>query len=291
MRSQIKGDKEKMYKTILSLAVVISLSNIVVFAQQPKFTTPEEVEMALDQISAPISQIISGAPLTSANTLGGLPHFRIGAGVQTLFFSYRDPSTKDTVNVPIPSYIFSGKLGIFPGIRVAPGVGGILAVDALFRYGFFPVPQLDYPKFNGFGIRIGLMRDKGFVPALSASVMMTRLGKITYQQKTLAFGGEAHQVVTYKMDVISFRADFSKRLAIFSPYIGVGLDKFESDATYDYKHQTLGWQYNKAWNFKKTVPRSYGGIMFGGAGFSVMLEGGSSEGGRFHAAVGTSIGF
>lgn len=277
---------------VLALAAAIPLLSGPARAQQFTFTSEAEVHSLLDQITAPMTLTISGGPLTTANTLGGLPHFRLGGGIQLLGLHFHQPgkAENDTDNILLPSLAFQGRLGIFPGIRASHEVGGILAVDGLYRLGYFPIKQLDNPKYFGVGARVGLLRDRGFVPALSGSVLYSNF------LKTLAFSNEVsgvtvYNVLTYKMNIISYRADFSKRLALFTPYVGIGLDDFNATANYDFRDSTGVYHHNSTWTYKRLLKRSYYGAQLGGAGFATTLELGLAEGGHPHFAIGMSVGF
>ena len=261
------------------------------------FTSEADVQSLLDQITGPLTLTISGGPLSTANTLGGLPHFRLGGGAQLLGLGFHQPGkpVSDTEKILLPSLAFQGKVGVFPGIRVAPGVGGILAVDGLYRLGYFPIKQLDNPKYYGMGARVGLLRDKGLVPALSGSVMYsTFLKKLEFSNEVNVPGVgtvPVYQVLTYKMSIVSYRADFSKRLALFAPYVGLGLDDFNATANYDFRDSTGTIHQNRTWAYKRMLKRSYYGAQFGGAGFATTLELGFAEGGLVHFGAGMSVGF
>ena len=282
-----------MKKILFVLALVAPGAFLSLPAQaQLNVTSEEDVKSLLDQITPPLILTISGGPLATANTLGGLPHFRLGGGVQLLSVNFHEPGkpTNDTTHLLIPSLAFQGRVGIFPGIRVAPGVGGILAVDGIYRLGYFPIKQLDNPKYYSVGARVGLLRDRGFVPALSGSVMYsTFMKKLEFSSEVS--GVEVYHVIDYKMSIVSYRADFSKRLALFAPYVGLGLDDFNATANYTFHDALSLLKGSRTWAYRKMLKRSYYGVQFGGAGFATTLELGSAEGGYFHFAAGMSVGF
>jgi hypothetical protein len=286
-----------MKKILFVLALVAPGAFLSLPAQaQFNFTSEEDVKSLLDQITPPLILTISGGPLSTANTLGGLPHFRVGGGVQLLSVNYHDPGKplNDTTHLFIPSLAFQGRVGVFPGIRVAPGVGGILAVDGIYRLGYFPIKQLDNPKYYSVGARVGLLRDRGLVPALSGSVMYSTFVKKLEFSNEVTVGGityPVYSVLDYKMSIVSYRADFSKRLALFAPYVGLGLDDFNATASFNYRDTSGTIQGGRTWLYKKMLKRSYYGVQFGGAGFATTLELGSAEGGYFHFAAGMSVGF
>jgi hypothetical protein len=114
--------------------------------------------------------------------------------------------------------------------------------------------------------------------------------------KKLEFSNEVsgvpvYHVIDYKMSIVSYRADFSKRLALFAPYVGLGLDDFNATAAYSFWDSSGTVHGGRTWEYRKMLKRSYYGAQFGGAGFATTLELGSAEGGYFHFAAGMSVGF
>jgi hypothetical protein len=286
-----------MKKTVLILVLCAWWVLLSGSAQaQFTFTTEAEVQNLLEEITDPLTLTISGGPLSSANTLGGLPHFRLGGGAQVLGLHFHQPGNpaNDTQSIYLPSLAFQGRLGIFPGIRATHAVGGILAVDGIYRLGYFPIQQLDNPKFYSIGARVGLLRDRGFVPALSGNVIYSNFLKtLAFSNVVELYGVQVpiYQVLEYKMSIVSYRVDLSKRLLLFTPYVGLGLDDFQATANYQYRDSTNTLQGNRTWNFKRLLKRSYYGVQFGGAVFATTLELGFAEGGHPHFAAGMSVGF
>lgn len=279
---------------LMLAAFVIGLS--VPARAQFNFTSEAEVQSFLDQIAIPLALTVSGGPLCPANTLGGLPHLRLGGEAQVLGVHYLQPGSppSDSQNVIIPSLAFQGRIGLFPGIRASRAVGGILAVDGLYRVGYFPIRELDNPTFYGLGARVGLLRDRGLVPALSGTVFYSTFiqqlsfsNEFTYRDSTI----HVYQVFRYGMSIVSYRLDVSKRLLLFTPYAGVGLDNFNTTANYDFRDSTGVIHQNRSWAFSRTLTRSYIGLQFGGAAFATTFEVGSAEGGHPSFAGGMSIGF
>ena len=212
---------------------------------------------------AALDQTISGGPLSTANTLGGFPHFRVGAGFQLLSVRFHQPGkpASDTTHIFLPSEVIQGRAGVMPGI-----VKGILAIDALYRWDYFPIADMGKPVFYSFGVRMGLVRDKGMNPALAISVLYSTFLKEPKMSNSIVLNGRSYpvyQVLKYSMSIVSYRADFSKRMTLFTPYVGIGLDDYNASAKYTYYPDTLSSR-SGFWGLRTEIRRSYAGLQFGG---------------------------
>jgi hypothetical protein len=167
-----------------------------------------------------------------------------------------------TTGLPAPALSGTASVGIFPGIDVAPLLGGIGAVDLLGSVTWLPlrlasIAGLGASSANtsvGGGVRVGLLRESFLVPGVSASVMYRSLGQLTYGEvcrapvqpqtrrvgsATLEYGscpgGSDPAELTLDMSNWSTRLAASKRVLGFGLTGGVGHDQFRSDVGFGFR--------------------------------------------------------
>lgn len=200
-----------------------------------------------------IGLLVSGGNPTigSAATLGGAGHasFALRANAVELVLpdlayngSSSDVPVGDEVWTPAP--IVEGALGIYRGMQA-----GLLAVDLLGSAQLLPTNQIDHLAVDagarkigdialglGLGVRVGLLREMGPIPAVSVSVMRRDIPRITYGDVT---GADRY---SYGVDLraTNLRVVASKQLLAFDVAAGVGWDKYTGDALIRFRDPATG---------------------------------------------------
>lgn len=222
------------------------------------FTT--EVKPAFEQFA---QDVANSLPFNSSIGLGWsdayigqFPHFGIGvtAGATaipadsvktvTSALSITLPSEfsyAEKYGFPVPAYTFDARIGGF-GIPFDIGVKvGYVPPDAMQKMGL-PV-SLDY-LLVGADFRFALLKDKGFVPALSLGAGYTFMkgslsvpglmsGPLTLGNFQVPDGSGGYDIHTLELtdpsvnfswdtNAIEVKAELSKNLLIFTPHLGAG---------------------------------------------------------------------
>jgi len=164
----------------------------------------------------------------------------------------------DATGIPVPALSGTASIGVYPGISLAPTVGGVGAVDLLGSASWLPLSTFDVEGFDedtpgfsyGVGARLGLLRESFTMPGVSVSLMYHKLGTVTYGNvcedpglggvtargdgyvatagPCLGGGGDPGE---FSLDLSSWssRAAVSKRLLGLGLTAGVGYDRVDSD--------------------------------------------------------------
>jgi hypothetical protein len=199
-----------------------------------------------------------GTASTGGVRLGLLP--RVSAGVRLNVVLARLPdireenSSSDEVGLdkftfPAPAVGGNLSVGVFPGISVAPMVGGVGAIDLLGSATILPVSLAGVegleknPVSWGAGARLGLLRESFITPGISVSVMYRRMGDLQFgdvcEGEETAYPGEPNGrlcstsegdfgEIEFGLSNVSARAAVSKRLLGFGLTAGAGYDRFET---------------------------------------------------------------
>jgi hypothetical protein len=200
-----------------------------------------------------------GTASTGGVRLGLLP--RVSAGVRLNVVLARLPdireenSSSDEVGLdefafPAPAVGGNVSIGVFPGVSLAPMVGGFGAIDLLGSATILPVSLAGVegleknPVSWGAGARVGLLRESFITPGISVSVMYRQMGELQFGD---VCAGEETQTpgdpngrlcstpegdfgeIEFGLSNVSARAAISKRLLGFGLTAGVGYDRFETD--------------------------------------------------------------
>jgi hypothetical protein len=200
-----------------------------------------------------IGVLVSGGNPTigSAATLGGVGHASVTVRANAVELvlpdlAYNGSSSAvpagDEVWTPAP--VVEGALGIYRGMQA-----GLLAVDLLGSAQLLPTNQIDHLTLDagarkigdmalglGLGVRVGVLREMGPVPAVSVSVMRRDIPRITYGDVT---GGDRY---SYGVDLraTNLRVVASKQLLAFDVAAGVGWDKYTGDALIRFRDPATG---------------------------------------------------
>jgi hypothetical protein len=200
-----------------------------------------------------IGVLVSGGNPTigSAATLGGVGHASVTVRANAVELvlpdlAYNGSSSAvpagDEVWTPAPAV--EGALGIYRGKQA-----GLLAVDLLGSAQLLPTNQIDHLTLDagarkigdmalglGLGVRVGVLREMGPVPAVSVSIMRRDIPRITYGDVT---GGDRY---SYGVDLraTNLRVVASKQLLAFDVAAGVGWDKYTGDALIRFRDPATG---------------------------------------------------
>ena len=213
-----------------------------------------------------------GTASTGGIRLGVLP--RISATVKANVVLVRLPDIlaeagggrvqelNERVGIPAPALSGTLSAGLYPGISLAPTVGGVGAVDLLASASWLPLEPLGVEGFGrstsdfawGVGARVGILRESFTTPGISVSGMYRRMGDLGFgdvcaqpaaateetregyrlQYGACTGGGNAGEFTADLTD-LSGRAAISKRLFGWGLTAGVGYDRFESDAGFGFR--------------------------------------------------------
>jgi hypothetical protein len=228
------------------------------------------VAQAVDAAQPQLGMVMAGGnpTLGTASTggvrLGLLP--RVSAGVRLNVVLARLPDIRgessatggaalDELSVPAPAIGGNVSIGVFPGVSLAPMVGGFGAIDLLGSATVLPVSLagvegLEKNPFSwGAGARVGLLRESFITPGVSVSVMYRRMGDVkigdvcegdelptvTWQYSTTCTGDGDLGEVEFGLSNVSARGAVSKRLLGLGLTAGVGYDRFETEADFGFR--------------------------------------------------------
>lgn len=179
--------------------------------------------------------------LGTASTLGGLGHFSLTARANAADVILPDPeydgvagevSSSEELYAPVP--LLEGAAGLFEGLP-----SGLLSIDLLASAQLLPTDQVanlsvdpdarrigDMAVGFGYGVRVGLLRDEGPLPAVSLSAMRRHVPRLVYGDLD---GGDQFR---YGIDLqaTNLRVVASKQLAAFQLAAGLGWDRYTGDA-------------------------------------------------------------
>ena len=179
--------------------------------------------------------------LGTANTLAGLGSFSLTARVNAADVTLPDPSydgvagevpSSEELYAPVP--LLEGAAGLFQGLP-----SGLLSIDLLASAQLLPTDQVENLSVDedarrigdvalgfGYGVRVGILRDDGPLPAVSLSAMRRHVPRLAYGD--LEGGDEFH----YGLDLraTNLRLVASKQLAAFQLAAGLGWDRYTGDA-------------------------------------------------------------
>ncbi len=204
-------------------AVLCSMFWLSLFGQ-----TQDDIEYALNEIAKPLGGVANDAILQDANTLGGMPHFRITGGINLRTIEFNDPEVPDSLTKWTAGALsFEGRIGLFKGKTLGPTFSGVGSTDLLLRFAFYPMGDKDSLRFVplfGIGLKTALMRESLVAPAISVSLQYT-----ASQAFELVDAGE-EVYAKFNMRVFSMRADISKNLFVLTGYAGIGFNINSLDA-------------------------------------------------------------
>ena len=179
--------------------------------------------------------------LGTAGTLGGLGRFSLTARANAADVVLPDPEydgspgavpSSDELYAPVP--LVEGAAGIYKGLP-----SGLLSIDLLASAQLLPTTQVDGLSVDpdarrlgdvalgfGYGLRVGLLRDEGSLPAVAVSAMRRYLPRLAYGD--LQAGDEFRYGVD--LQATNLRLVASKQLAALQLAAGIGWDRYTGDA-------------------------------------------------------------
>jgi hypothetical protein len=276
----------------MRVAIVLVLLLLVPFASVANSQDLDSVEVKifLETLVETAGQAISGGVLWSANTHGGLPHFSLGVGTNIVSVKAYNPVIPgDSLIAAIPTAFVYGSLGILPGFKPSPMVGGIGSVDIIGKFGYVPLigEYEEYAKWSpaifGGGVRIGLFRNSLAAPAISLSITYSKASQLRF----LFSDPGADAVATISLSTFSIHGDISKNLLLFTPYAGLGWDQhyFKADWDVDFTDPSYP-DVSGGLNLRPTSLRFYGGVELPLVIIHLNAEGGLTGGNLYFAAGG-----
>ena len=256
-----------MHRSVVLLAAALvaplSLRAQTPYSQcnQPLITASQQniniCNAALDgaEVFQPVAGLLvsGGNPvLGSVGTLGGFGHFALTARVnatelKTPDLNY-DGSSGTTVGkgdkIFAPAPLVEAAVGIFGGV----GPMGFLSIDALGSAQLLPTTQVKNLTVDksarsigsvalglGYGARVGVLRGKAIIPAVTVSVMRRNIPRITYGD----LSGSSNYRFSTDLNVTNLRAVAGYHLAILAVGAGLGWDKYTSSAKIDFSDQAV----------------------------------------------------
>ncbi|MBI5555299.1 MAG: hypothetical protein HY920_05550 [Elusimicrobia bacterium] len=232
-------------KKILSLVGILT-----VLLAQSVYAAPTEqgVKDFLEVVNKPLNGVVSTG-LIGGEPLPGLPNFTVGTGVAAFKVDYKDINTSEAKTAYLPTLFAAARLGLFGGIGL-PGVSGIGSLAVGARYGVIPSGAENPVGVTGGELRIGLLNDSLTTPGVSVSLTYNKVSDIK-------FGKDSDDVqATIKAHNMGVKAIVQKELLIFTPYIGVGQEKFSTEASY----RIGSLRINKIWDKNSTETRWLAGL-------------------------------
>lgn len=234
------------------------------------FTVAQAVESAQPQLGILLAggNPTLGTASTGGIRLGVLPRVSATAKANLVFIRLPDILAEsaggaagrldDVAGIPAPALSGTASIGVYPGVSVAPTVGGVGAVDLLGSAAWLPLRTFDVEGFRagspdfsfGVGARLGLLRESFTMPGVSVSLMYHRLDRLRFgdvcEEPGLggvglqgdgydaAFGpclGGAGDPGEFEVDLSTWstRGAVSKRLLGLGLTAGVGYDRYASD--------------------------------------------------------------
>ena len=242
---EIEFYKEVYMKKLLLLTGLTILLMVQVVLAAP---TEQGVLDLLNVINRPLNGVVSTG-LNGGEPLPGLPNFTVGTGVAAFKVDYKDINTGESKSTYFPTVYATARLGLFGGIDL-PVVSGIGSVAVGARYGVIPSGTEDAVGVMGGELRIGLLNDTLTTPGVSVSFTYNKISDVKFGKDS----DDAQAVI--KAHNLGVKAIIQKELLIFTPYIGVGQEKFTTEATY--RIDSLGL--NKSWDTNTTETRFLAGF-------------------------------
>jgi hypothetical protein len=266
---------------------------VVLFLLAAVSCTGQELDSAavkafLNTVVESMGQAISGGVLTSANTLGGMPHFAFGFGANVVNVEAKNPiDTSQTLVALAPTGFAVASMGVLAGLYPNRMVKGIGSVDLFGRLGYFPTVG-DYaqyakgaPVILGGGIKVGLFQNSLLAPAISLTASYSRISEMKFVFNDTT----ADAVAKLNLSTFSIHGDVSKNLVLFTPYAGLGWDMHYFKGEWDVVFKDPV-RLEEAGSIKLTPTsiRAYGGVELSLVVLNLDAEGGMTGGNLFFAA-------
>jgi hypothetical protein len=249
----------------------------------------------------------------TANTLGGVGRFSLTARANAADVILPDPEydgapgqvpSSEELYAPVP--LLEGAAGIYRGLP-----SGLLSIDLLGSAQLLPTDQIDHLTVGsdarrigdvalgfGYGIRVGILRDEGPLPAVSVSAMRRSIPRIAYGD--LEEGDQFRYAVD--LQATNLRLVASKQFAALQLAAGIGWDRYTGDAEIRLRDQPgaaleLGLKESRTLAFLNAGLDLAAFSIVGEAGYqsgrdqelSTDFEGFESKSGQFFAGLGLRL--
>jgi hypothetical protein len=148
----------------------------------------------------------------------------------------------DEIFAPAP--LVEAAVGILPGF----GPAGFLSLDVLGSAQLLPTNAVDNLTVDknarsigdialglGFGARVGVLKGRAIIPAVTVSAMYRSIPRITFGDVS---GGDNYSFST-NLSATNLRAVAGYKLALLAVGAGLGWDKYTSDARITFQDQTV----------------------------------------------------
>lgn len=192
---------------------------------------------AVNDLAPALSLVMSADQVSAANTLGGLPHFRVGVASSFTRVTFQDPAHEgEETSLWLPYPYLYAQLGVYGGMSLTPLIGGVGSVDLLARFSTLSFLNkisdqiLQMPTYWAMGARVGILRDKLWSPALSLVVLYGNITPI----EVGSYSGEIQDTIRVKASAraTAIYLTASKNLLILEPYLGIGYVSGSADAQF-----------------------------------------------------------
>jgi hypothetical protein len=179
--------------------------------------------------------------LGTANTLGGFGRVAVTARANAADVVLPDPGydgrpgavpSSEELYAPVP--LIEAAAGIYQGLP-----SGLLSIDLLGSAQLLPTDQIDHLSVDrdatrlgdvalgfGYGVRVGLLRDEGPLPAVAVSAMRRNIPEVAYGDLA---GGDAFRYAV-DLQATNLRLVASKQFAALQLAAGIGWDRYTGDA-------------------------------------------------------------
>lgn len=231
------------------------------------FTVAQALESAQPQVGILLAggNPTLGTASTGGIRLGVLPRVSATAKANLVFIRLPDVLAEgagetarrfnEVAGIPAPALSGTVTVGLYPGVSLAPTIGGVGAIDLLASATWLPFETLGVEGFEegnsgtawGVGARVGILRESFTTPGASVSLMYRRLDDVRFGEVcpggevptappggTCPVEGDAGEVA-FDLTDWSARAALSKRLFGWGLTAGVGYDRFASDAAFAFR--------------------------------------------------------
>lgn len=221
--------------------------------------------------------LISGV-FSSANTRGAFPHIGMGVGFSSNSVNAVDPlDTTRNMTGNFPTLTLRLDIGVSPGIKFAPMIGGFGSIDILYRRGILLLPHIsrlhaisDNFYLNTFGFKFGILRDSRITPAISLN--------FRYSKTQLGFNFSSDfrspDSGYIFLKTQSFFLAISKRFVAINPYIGIGMDLVSGTGKYHNHNLPTS-------PVKENAPKVFGGMQLSLPVLNFNFEAGTTVSGKY----------
>ena len=194
--------------------------------------------MSLQQgvgLAGALGSDLPGSPSTLGRRLGSMP--RLGLTVSGGLLGVRVPPVAAATaeglegreTLTLAGLRVDAAAGVFDGFRMAPTLGGVLAVDLIGSYSRVRLPEgagvTGSSAGMGLGARVGLLRESFTVPGISVSATRRWHGSIRAGSIDSGTAAQADAELT----VSSLRAVMGKNWFVVGIMGGAGWDRYSGD--------------------------------------------------------------